>query len=171
MNQSRRLWFHRDNCRFSGSRSWRACRSLCGYWSIWRGGLKPGFLSLGNRCQHAQTGDRCKDSYRFHLLNSHLSPLNEPNSFAQRNMEGSTAIVNCFSRLALVQADIDLGQAGHNYSRGIRCSRRGIPIQLLHSVKNRFTVSVEGVLKFGIVVDDLVKEPGRVVVDDVIFVL
>ena len=86
-------------------------------------------------------------------------------------MEGSTAIVNCFSRLALAQADIDLGQEGHNYSRGIRCLRRGIPVQLLHSVKNRFAVSVEGVLKFGIVVDDLVKEPGRVVVDDVIFLL
>ncbi len=100
-----------------------------------------------------------------------MSPLNELKSFVQRNMEGSTAIVNCFSRLALVQADIDLGQEGHKYSRGIRCLRRGIPIQLLHSVKNRFAVSVEGVLKFGIVVDDLVKEPGRVVVDDVIFVL
>ena len=64
-----------------------------------------------------------------------------------------------------------LSQAGHKYSRGTRCLRGGIPIQLLHSVKNRFTVSVEGVLKFGIVVDDLVKEPGRVVVDNVIFVL
>ena len=126
--------------------------------------MRRGFLSLGNRCQHAQTSDRCKDSYRFHLLNSHLSPLNEPKSFVQRNMEGSTAIVNCFNRLAL-------GQAGHKYSRGTRCLRGGIPIQLLHSVKNRFAVSVECILKFGIVVDDLVKEPGRVVVDNVIFVL
>ena len=126
--------------------------------------MRRDFLSLGSRCQHAQTGDRCKDSYRFHLLNSHLSPLNELKSFVQTNMEGSTAIVNYFNRLAL-------GQAGHKYSRGIRCLRRDIPIQLLHSVNNRFAVSVEGVLKFGIVVDDLVKEPGRVVVDDVIFVL
>ena len=86
-------------------------------------------------------------------------------------MEGSTALVNCFSRLALGQADIDLGQAGHKYSRGNRCLIGGIPIQLLHSVENRFAVSVEGVLKFGVVVDDLVKEPGRVVVDDMIFVL
>ena len=86
-------------------------------------------------------------------------------------MEGFTSIVNCFSRLALGQAEIDLGQAGHKYSRGTRCLMGGIPIQLLHSVKDRFAVSIEGVLEFGIVVDDLVKEPGRVVVDDVIFVL
>ena len=71
----------------------------------------------------------------------------------------------------LGQAEIDLGYDGHKYSRGICYLWGGIPIQLLHSVNDRFAVSIEGILEFRIVIDDLVKEPGRVVVDDVIFVL
>jgi len=38
-NQFRMLWYHPDDCRFSGSRFGQTCRSLCGYWSIWRGGF------------------------------------------------------------------------------------------------------------------------------------